>query len=332
MSPDLIMSLKNDSVLNLRIIGVDNNPNPLSKHLVDSFYQVPMGTDEGFIIEILRIANIEKAEIIIPGSDQEAYALSSIKSKLIDLGIKISTSSIYILETIKNKLKTYQVLKERGITVPKHSVVNNETELKLALDQFNYPNKSVALKPIYGRGGRGLVILESENDPLPEWVGSGLREKKFKTKLGNSELNKCLSDAPILIMAALRDPAYDIDILAANGKIKNMVIRRRYNPVGIPFTGNSIEVNDLIYNYCEKITLSLGLDGLHDIDLMSDEKGNPVLLEVNPRMSGSVAASHAGGFPIVSMAIAHLLGVFYPFDAPVRNIEIGVSNRCLVLK
>jgi len=134
-----------------------------------------------------------------------------------------------------------------------------------------------------------------------------------------------------MLMPALRDPAYDVDMFSVKGKAKAIVIRRRYNPVGIPFTGNTLEINDNIFEYCIKISEVLNLDGLHDIDLMSDKDGKPALLEVNPRMSGSVAAAHSAGYPIVSFAIATLLNITYPFENPISSKEIKVFLKCVVV-
>jgi carbamoylphosphate synthase large subunit len=75
----------------------------------------------------------------------------------------------------------------------------------------------------------------------------------------------------------------------------------------------------------------VGLNGLHDIDLMTDSLGRPALLEVNPRMSGSVSASHAAGFPVVAAAIAELLGISYPMLSPTKDIEIGLISRGVLL-
>ena len=40
---------------------------------------------------------------------------------------------------------------------------------------------------------------------------------------------------------------------------------------------------------------------------MTDQKGSPVLLEVNPRPSGSLVASLMAGIPIIDLAISSKL-------------------------
>jgi biotin carboxylase len=331
MSTDLILSLKQDPVLDIKIVGVDANQDHPSKFLVDVFYKVPFGTDEGYGDTILQIIKTEKVQVIIPGSDQEAFVLSALRDQLDQLGVTITTSPTPVLDLIRNKLTTYRELESSGISLPNYCSVDSLVELKSAFKFFQYPEKSIILKPIDGRGGRGLRVLESPDDVLPAWIGNGLRENRYNYIPNDQELGEWLNEGPLMVMPALRDPAYDVDLVAVKGKAEAIIIRRRHNPVGIPFTGNTLEVNERIYDYCKKIASALNLDGLHDIDLMTDIEGYPVLLEVNPRMSGSVSAAHIAGYPVVALAIANMLGIAYPFKLPTENKEIKVFTKCVVV-
>ena len=331
MSADLILSLKADPILDIRIIGVDASEEPSSKSLVDVFYKVPYGSDKNYGDIIFKIVKEEKVQVIVPGSDQEAIVLSSIRNRFDELGVKLTTSPTPVLDLIKNKLVTYQKLESSGVNLPSYRCVSDVSEIKSAFEYFNYPQVSVVLKPIDGRGGRGLRVLESPHDLLPAWIGNGLREKRYSHIPSDDELVEWVSEGSLMIMPALRDPAYDVDLVAKKGIAEAIIIRRRYNPVGIPFTGNTLEINPVIYEYCKKIAEILTLDGLHDIDLMTDKDGNPVVLEVNPRMSGSVPAAHKAGFPVVSLTIANMLGVSYPFNQPTVMKEILVFPACVVI-
>jgi predicted ATP-grasp superfamily ATP-dependent carboligase len=132
-------------------------------------------------------------------------------------------------------------------------------------------------------------------------------------------------------MPLLKAPAYDVDVLATQGHADAVMVRRRNNPAGIPYTGNLILSDPSIVGYCRDIAECLGLDALHDMDLMTDDHGKPCLLEVNPRPSGSVVAAHAAGYPIVAAAIAQKLGRDYPLVPPRRDIEVIVMPRAVAL-
>ncbi len=54
------------------------------------------------------------------------------------------------------------------------------------------------------------------------------------------------------------------------------------------------------------------MDAIHDIDLMTDQNGEPCVIEVNPRPSGSMAVALTAGIPIIDIAILTLCGMTTP--------------------
>jgi len=310
-TPSLIKSLKSSAVIDYTLIGVDSVSVGKSKDSLECYYRVPSGDNTGYIDRLLEIALKEKIDFILPGSDEEAIAISRNKGKFSSLGIIPIVSNAEVLELISDKLKTYKALEACNLRVPEYKITNSVDEIIEFLNQYQYPKKTVVLKPASGRGGRGLYVFEGEDCP-PFWLGSGSRE----TRVAREQFtNRLLSEAACkdgLIMPALTTPVYDVDIMAIRGEVNAVVVRERINPSGIPFQGNKIKANDLIMEYCVKVANILKLDGLHDIDLMTNSKGEPCIIEVNPRPSGSLAASLVAGIPMVDIAILSLLNEKVP--------------------
>ena len=71
------------------------------------------------------------------------------------------------------------------------------------------------------------------------------------------------------------------------------------------------------------------MDGLHDIDLMTDIDGRPKLLEVNPRPSGSIAVSLSLGIPIIDAVISNRLGIQIPNTNISPKTSITITERHL---
>ena len=89
--------------------------------------------------------------------------------------------------------------------------------------------------------------------------------------------------------------------------------------------GNTLTMcNMKCKQYCTKIAKILNLKYLTDIDLLCDQNNKIVLLEVNPRPSGSVAIAHKGNIPIFSYAIATALNKNYKMPKPKMNIKINL--------
>ena len=75
-----------------------------------------------------------------------------------------------------------------------------------------------------------------------------------------------------------------------------------------PNEGHEIVTNKLILKFCKRIAKEFNLSGLYDCDFMFNKKNKPVLLEINPRQSGSIAISLVAGFKLIDDLVQLLLG------------------------
>ena len=322
--PSLIKCLKNSGNFNYILVGVDSVSAGQSKDILDSYYQVPNGSDVEYNDKLLEVALKERVDFILPGSDEEALSISKNINKFNDSGITAIVSNIDTLELISNKLETYKVLSKHGLRIPEYEVVNSIEEIKKSLGKYQYPQKTVISKPSNGRGGRGLHVFKGEDAP-PSWLGNGMRESRVDKEGFTDELLKKAVYKDGLVMPALTVPAYDVDVMAVEGNVKTVVVRERINPSGIPFQGNKIINNKAIEEYCVEIARILNLDGLHDIDLMTNSEGEPCIVEVNPRPSGSLAASLTAGIPVIDIAILALLGEKVPNMCIKSDITVSID-------
>ena len=324
--PTLLDCLDKSSIFSYYLVGVDSKSSGNSRELLDSYYQVPNGSDNRYIEKILEIVKIEKIEFILPGSDEEAMCISKNKKIFNDIGVKPIVSNIEVIELITNKYNTYMTLAKKGVRVPEYKIVNSIEELRSAIYEYGYPDTTVISKPVNGRGGRGLYVFEGNDNP-PVWLGNGQREKRIKKQDLTEELLGQVIQGDCLVMPALTTPSYDADVVVAAGDVKLTVVRERVNPAGIPFQGNKIHSDILITQYCQDIATALDLDSIHDIDLMTDQNGEPCIIEVNPRPSGSMAATLTAGIPVVDIAILTLRGMTVPNVKIDSDIMILPSNN-----
>jgi len=333
MAPDLLTHLREDPLLMPYLVGVDASASATGRDFADAFYQVPRGESEGYVDSIARIVKQEDIDIVLPGSDEEAFVLSRNRGLISAAGAVTLTSPMEVLDLIRDKQATYKALGNAGIQVPDYVCVAEIAELQAAMSNYGYPNRSVIVKPVAGRGGRGMCVLVGNNDTLPCWIGSGTRETRLDEAPTMERMSEWFtSGSSLMVMPVLKDPAYDVDVLAVKGRAKYALVRQRVNPAGIPFAGNHVISDTPIREYCLEVAEAIGLDGLHDIDLMTDAQGRPALLEINPRMSGSVVVAHTIGFPIVSAAIAVALGSEYPTITVTRNAKVTLISRAVMVR
>ena len=321
MAPASILELRRRFKPELRIVGTSGTPAPVAEKLVDVFARVPMGTSDDYITKLLGVVEAEDVDVVLPWSDEEAVKVAATFEKFWACGAVPIVSSNECLQLISNKRATYEKLRESGISVPEYCVVDSPEELKKAIASYGYPNRTVVVKAPAGRGGRNLHVLCGQDDP-PEWLGSGSREKRHEPG-ASFEMHE-LMEGEAMVMPRLFAPVYDVDVYAVNGDVRASSIRVRTNPTGIPFEGNMLVENPQIREFCKTVARILNLNSLHDMDIMSDPAGEPRLLEVNPRPSGSLVASLVAGIPLLQMAISDALGISHDYSAEDRQCEVLV--------
>lgn len=329
--PFLLNALRSSRNFRFRLIGVDARQVPASTlSLLDVFALVPGGSQPNYAARMADIALRERAELIWPGSDEEAGALSRQRASFESIGVSLMTSPEECLDLIRDKAAVYRLLEKHGIRTPVHRVARGRADIETALKAFDFPAHSIVVKPTTGRGGRGVTVLCGRHAPEP-WIGTGARERR----LGGTALPEGLTgerfDAPVLVMPTMRSPVYDADVLARKGDVLACVVRRRDNPAGIPFTGSLVMRAPETTAFCARIAAALQLDSLHDYDLMTDNEGNIQLLEINPRPSGSFVATLAAGIPLADAAIGRHIGVSIPCPPVMSDVHVSrVGDRLLI--
>jgi len=325
MMPHLITELRRDPVITPYLIGVDASKTAAGRSYVDDFHQVPWAENPAYLETLSNIIRCKRVDVVVPFSDQEAFLLSGQRQSLAAIGARVLTSPPAVLELIRNKAETYRKLRQAGIHTPEFECCSNPAGLRTAIRNFDYPRSSVVIKPVAGRGGRGMRLLIGNGQNPPSWIGGGARETRLPELPADDLIATWFSEGELMVMPMLDAPAYDVDVFAHKGRGRIAQVRQRSNPAGIPFTGNTIISDKNLTRYCLEIAEALQLDALHDIDLMTDIRGQACLLEVNPRPSGSIVAAHAARFPVMSFAIAETLGIDYPLAVPETDVVIGVA-------
>jgi carbamoylphosphate synthase large subunit len=328
MAPASILALRRNAVVDLRIVGVDMSSNPAARHLVDVFETVPAGSSPDYAERLLDIVHRENVDVVLPWSDEEAMSVSAAFDLFRAARATPLVSPIECLRLISNKVRTYEELKRHGIPVPEYTVARSVREVERALKRYEFPKHTVVIKATGGRGGRNLHVLCGSDSP-PDWLGSGSRETRHPSSTPIKL--SAIVDGEVMVMPRLYEPVYDADVYAIGGKVQLTCLRRRTNPTGIPYMGNTLVRNQVVEDFCSRVAKALHLDSVHDMDIMSDRDGNPCLLEVNPRPSGSTVASLAAGHPILQMAIHDALGLPRPEMGAGQEAEIIVIHEVVAL-
>ena len=285
--------LKKNPNKKIKVIGVDikkiNNSNKF-----DKFYKVPRPESPLYLPKIKSIVKKEKISLIIPTADEEVIKFSKDKKKFEKKGVKIACETLRNVKIFTDKFKTLKFLKKNKIDNQNFFLVKSLKELKekfIIFDEF-------VLKPVIGRGGRGVFIIKKKIKKTL-FLNYGREINTDIDKFKKYFLQK-ITEFPLIITPKLQEPVYDIDFLSLKGNLKKIVMRRRVISEE-PNSGHIFcKVPSYIKKKFSKICKKLYLNGLYDSDLMKDKKGIFRIIEINSRPSGSVSTTCAAGVNLLS--------------------------------
>lgn len=304
------------------VLAADANPHSVGRYLAGTFYQLPQATDPAFTDRLLEICNAEKINVLLPLVTRELGFLAAARDAFAAIGTLIPVSSPQSLEIANNKSSLYQFLEWRGIEVPAYHIVETPEQFEQALSALGYPDKEVCFKPSVSNGSRGfrrVTDKENEADLL-------FNHKPAQTSIRKADILRILASGPfpqLLVSEYLPGPEYSADCLCNQGEAILIVPRLRKRMInGISVEG-IFEANTAIIAYCERIIRALKLHGNIGIQVKQHENGSFLLLEINPRVQGTISAALGAGVNLPVLAIKQEAGM--PVSPEEMKVEWGVG-------
>lgn len=290
------------------ITVADVNPDAIGKHLADSFVSIPLASAPLFASTVLSICKERKIDIVLPLVTKELLPLANHKTEFEKAGIKLLASSAASLEIANNKSRLYEFLQWRGIAVPEFRIVETVEQFTTALQELGYPDKQVCFKPSLSNGSRGFRIVTSKVNEL---------DLLFNHKPGNTYISytdsvRILSSGKfpeLLVSEYLPGTEYSVDCLANHGEAVLIVPRSRKRMInGISVEGEFVNDENIIA-YCKQIVSELQLHGNIGIQVKQSATRQFLILEINPRVQGTISAAMGAGVNLPLLAIKLELGL-----------------------
>jgi carbamoyl-phosphate synthase large subunit len=308
--------------LALYVIAADANPHAVGRYLVADFEIIPKAGDPGFIDSVLAVCREKDIQIIFPLVTKELIPLSRHSKEFALAGAKLIISPTESLEIANDKSKLYQFLQWRGMEVPDFRIVETIAQFEAAAKELGYPKKTICFKPSVSNGSRGFRIISNSVDEHHLLFN----EKPYSTFISYTDAVRILSSKPfpeLLVSEYLPGEEYSVDCLAKNGQAIVIVPRLRKKMInGISVEGEFIKEESIIA-YCKKIIYELQLHGNIGIQVKRSVAGKFLLLEINPRVQGTISAALGAGINLPVLAIMQELG----FEIPEEQLQVKWGTK-----
>jgi len=279
----LIRMLKQNGEREVEIIGTDMSLEAVGRYFCDGFHQVPSGTSPEYIPVMMDLVEKEKPDLIFPESSNEVLSLARSIKEFEGIGTGVVVSSPESIELASNKYLMYEaVRKGSGIDLPTYHSASNLDDFLEAADKLGYPDSPIVFKPHFGKGSRGVRII----DPRANRLHQLMEEKptnKFMSLDEFTEIFRGLADEDfpnLLVMEYLEGMEKTADTIAMDGRellttIKT-VERARW---GVIVEGELVQ-DDSLVSQSREILRSIPLSYCVNIQFIANK-----LIEINPRVS-----------------------------------------------
>lgn len=265
---------------NLEVFYADCDPHSKLPLLTKNFILVPPGNDPEYGQTLLEICKSNRIDMVIPGADEEAFALMRFQKKFGELGILAAVQDQSYEVPFSSKSQMYRYLSSQGLSIPSYHVVNNKSDLWTGARNLEYSQGPLLIKPDSGRGGRGIYMLSE----------TAVSNKENWPVYSLEQMESLLGEQRWILMRYFDGIVIDVDVLCHPSGSVSFGFRKRFTNVTKNFSGNAFVWNPNLLKFTEAVFRCFPTKFLIDYDIYELSDGSYVLLEINPRPSGSTVS------------------------------------------
>jgi carbamoyl-phosphate synthase large subunit len=285
-------SLRADS--SVELLAADMDPWAAGLYLVPPAARtlIPAGAAPDFAESLLGRCIALGVDIVLPTVDAELRPLARAREEFAAAGIGLLLAPAAALEIILDKLLLAQHCAS-VVRVPRTELFGPAVEPA----SWTYP---VIVKPRTGSGSRGILQIGSA-----------------------AELAALQRSSTLIVQEFLPGEEYSVDVLAdGGGQVIASVprIRARVDS-GVSVGGRTVHDPE-IEEFGRAVASATGLTYVANVQCRRDRAGRAALLEVNPRMPGTLGLTIASGVDMPRLALNALLGRPGPAHLDFRELAV----------
>ena len=314
----LLRALRENGERDVRLVGTDMSERAIGRHLCDAFHRVPPGSDPGFADAVLDVCRRERVDAVLPQSSFDLLGLASAKDAFGDVAVLVSSPEA--IRRANDKAEMYALLDEIGVRGPAWRRVQGGDAVAAAARDLGYPERDVALKPVFASGSRGFRVLSASADRREQLltnrpsVAEALRLEDLVELLGDDQTE-------LLVMELATGAERTVDGIAERGRVAlGHPKTREAMRAGLAMYFETLDDAELM-DVAARIVAALELDHFFNIQLVGD-----TVIEVNPRISTVV---YQEDLNLPYLGLKHSLGEVSAEELGALAQRVRPSRRAL---
>jgi len=270
---------------NIRVIGVDRDSFAAGKQWCDTFIVKPEGEEDSPLYDTFwsELVTREGVDMIIPSLDVDVFYLNSKRDFFSALKVVLALNTPELIHLARDKWLTLRALQKNGIPHIPSLIEGDWEQLKIDLGEPPF-----LMKPRVGSGSKGIVFIKDRRD-YDYW----------------KQLN-----AEQFIIQRIVGSAHEEFTVASFGfgdgsALLPLIMKRSLGGTGS--TQKAEVVQDMaILDAVERLNRVFRPLGPTNYQFRK-EKGKPLLLEINARISSSTSIRTAFGYNEAHMCLEYFL-------------------------
>jgi predicted ATP-grasp superfamily ATP-dependent carboligase len=267
-----------------------------------------------YLDAVLAFAREHGVKVVMPVGDANITLLAPHRERFAEIGSFLAVASDAALEVANDKTRTLEVAAKLDIAYPKSVHVSGVEDLSEAEAQFGYP---YVLKPTVswtGEAAARAVPVEVMNEAEAKAATTGF----------------LATGCEVIAQQLATGRREGVSLFIVDGEVLahcGCIAHRTTPPLGgVSAMRESYAVPEELLGTAVSLATTIGVEGPSEVEFRRDASGRPLLMEINPRLAGTLEnAIHSGvNFPLMIWQ----WGTGQPIE-PVKSYRTGVRTRWL---
>lgn len=286
-----------------------------SCYCAGSVFLPDFNRDPGAYIDaVFEFARAHRVRVVLPTADSSITLLAPHRDRFAKARCTLAVAPDIALEVANDKNRTLEVAAKLGIDYPRSVTVTGVEELRAAEAEFGYPYVVKPTMSWTGKVSERVQPVEVMNE------AEALAATTHFLETGCEVIAQQLA-------SGRRE---SISLFILNGEMVaycGATAHRTTPPLGgVSAMRESIPVPKDLLDASVNLATAIGLEGPCEVEFRQDARGNSLLMEINPRLAGTLENAMHSGVDLPLMTWQWATG--QPVE-PVLSYRTGVRTRWL---
>ena len=249
----------------------------------------------------LDFARTHKVDVFVP--QRARTAMSRRGAEFAALGVRlVLAADADTLEVIDNKSRFYAAAAEAHLPTPVVHTVRSVDEFDSAVADVRGRDMDVCIKPPRGVFGNGFWRLKDDASLFSQLMTPDVRELQTRV-VRDAVLEMGAAMPPLLVMQYMPGDEWSVDCVCRDGELIDGVARRKMGGT------QTLEHDGPAFEMARQVARAFTLSNLVNIQFKSSSMDcdEPLVLEINPRMSGGCLYAELAGLNLPHLQLLNAM-------------------------